>query len=149
MVNYVTKRRETKAERGGLCMDEDEARYFFKCVLSLAAGGPVATRAPRPVCLGRVAEQRAPAQRPAAASLPGGRARCIPACSLAHGCAGSTCAGDLGCAGAHQCPYWQQDRRLLQRLGGRQATPPLENVHSTHSAATPHMLSLACTQCQL
>ncbi|KAG2451796.1 hypothetical protein HYH02_003572 [Chlamydomonas schloesseri] len=29
MVSYVTKKRETKAERGGLCIDEDEARYFF------------------------------------------------------------------------------------------------------------------------
>lgn len=34
MVNYVTKRRETKHERGGLCMDEDEARYFFKQLIS-------------------------------------------------------------------------------------------------------------------
>lgn len=30
MVNYVTKRRETKAERGGLVLDEEEARYFFR-----------------------------------------------------------------------------------------------------------------------
>lgn len=29
MVNYVTKKRETKSERGGLCIDEDEARYYF------------------------------------------------------------------------------------------------------------------------
>lgn len=30
MVGYVTKKRETKNERGGLCLDEDEARYFFR-----------------------------------------------------------------------------------------------------------------------
>lgn len=30
MVAFVTGKRETKAQRGGLCMDEDEARYFFK-----------------------------------------------------------------------------------------------------------------------
>lgn len=30
MVGFVTKRRETKAERGGLCLDEDETRYYFK-----------------------------------------------------------------------------------------------------------------------
>lgn len=29
MVSYVTKKRETKSERAGLCIDEDEARYFF------------------------------------------------------------------------------------------------------------------------
>ena len=34
MVNFVTKRRETKHERGGLCMDEDEARYYFIQLLS-------------------------------------------------------------------------------------------------------------------
>jgi serine/threonine-protein kinase SRK2 len=34
MVQYVTKRRETKASRGGLCMDEDEARYYFLQLLS-------------------------------------------------------------------------------------------------------------------
>ncbi|PNH05264.1 Serine/threonine-protein kinase SRK2E [Tetrabaena socialis] len=34
MVSYVTKRRETKGERGGLCIDEDEARYFFKQLVS-------------------------------------------------------------------------------------------------------------------
>ena len=34
MVNYVTKRRETKHERGGLCLDEDEARYHFTQLLS-------------------------------------------------------------------------------------------------------------------
>ena len=30
MVGYVTKKRETKDQRQGLCLDEDEARYFFK-----------------------------------------------------------------------------------------------------------------------
>ncbi|KAG2488294.1 hypothetical protein HYH03_013144 [Edaphochlamys debaryana] len=34
MVAFVTKRRETKSERGGLCLDEDEARYFFKQLIS-------------------------------------------------------------------------------------------------------------------
>lgn len=34
MVNYVTKKRETKSQRGGLCMDEDEARYYFLQLLS-------------------------------------------------------------------------------------------------------------------
>jgi len=34
MVQFVTKRRETKAERGGLCLDEDEARYYFLQLLS-------------------------------------------------------------------------------------------------------------------
>lgn len=30
MVHYVTSKRESKTSRGGLCCDEDEARYFFK-----------------------------------------------------------------------------------------------------------------------
>jgi hypothetical protein len=30
MVAYVTKRRETREQRGGLCLDEDEANYFFR-----------------------------------------------------------------------------------------------------------------------
>lgn len=30
MVAYVTKRRATKDSRGGLCLDEDEANYFFR-----------------------------------------------------------------------------------------------------------------------
>jgi serine/threonine-protein kinase SRK2 len=30
MVAYVTRRRQTKEERGGLCLDEDEANYFFR-----------------------------------------------------------------------------------------------------------------------
>ena len=30
MVAYVTRRRQTKDERGGLCVDEDEANYFFR-----------------------------------------------------------------------------------------------------------------------
>lgn len=34
MVNYVTKKRETKHTRDGLCMDEDEARYYFLQLLS-------------------------------------------------------------------------------------------------------------------
>lgn len=34
MVACVTKKRETKHERGGLCMDEDEARYYFVQLLS-------------------------------------------------------------------------------------------------------------------
>ncbi len=34
MVSYVTKKRETKHERGGLCMDEDEARYYFVQLVS-------------------------------------------------------------------------------------------------------------------
>ncbi|GFH08135.1 protein kinase domain-containing protein [Haematococcus lacustris] len=34
MVNYVTKKRETKHERGGLCLTEDEAHYFFLQLLS-------------------------------------------------------------------------------------------------------------------
>jgi hypothetical protein len=34
MVNYVTKKRETKHERGGLCLDEEEARYYFVRALS-------------------------------------------------------------------------------------------------------------------
>lgn len=34
MVNYVTKKRETKHERGGLCLDEDEAHYYFVQLLS-------------------------------------------------------------------------------------------------------------------
>lgn len=29
MVQFVTKKRETKQQRGGLCMEEDEARYYF------------------------------------------------------------------------------------------------------------------------
>ncbi|GLI63203.1 hypothetical protein VaNZ11_006102 [Volvox africanus] len=34
MVGYVTRKRETKSERGGLCLDEDEARYFFRQLIS-------------------------------------------------------------------------------------------------------------------
>ncbi|KAG1662635.1 hypothetical protein FOA52_009620 [Chlamydomonas sp. UWO 241] len=34
MVQYVTKKRETKAQRGGLCIDEDEARFYFLQLLS-------------------------------------------------------------------------------------------------------------------
>ncbi|EFJ44395.1 hypothetical protein VOLCADRAFT_118773 [Volvox carteri f. nagariensis] len=34
MVGYVTKKRETKSERAGLCLDEDEARYFFRQLIS-------------------------------------------------------------------------------------------------------------------
>lgn len=34
MVQFVTKRRETKSLRGGLCIDEDEARYYFLQLLS-------------------------------------------------------------------------------------------------------------------
>lgn len=34
MVNFVTKRRETKSERGGLVLDEGEARYFFRQLIS-------------------------------------------------------------------------------------------------------------------
>ncbi|GFR50263.1 hypothetical protein Agub_g12450, partial [Astrephomene gubernaculifera] len=34
MVGYVTKKRETKHERQGLCIDEDEARYFFRQLIS-------------------------------------------------------------------------------------------------------------------
>ncbi|GIL87182.1 hypothetical protein Vretimale_14287 [Volvox reticuliferus] len=34
MVGYVTKKRETKSQRGGLCLDEDEARYFFRQLIS-------------------------------------------------------------------------------------------------------------------
>uniref|UniRef100_A0A7S0R4T5 Protein kinase domain-containing protein n=1 Tax=Chlamydomonas leiostraca TaxID=1034604 RepID=A0A7S0R4T5_9CHLO len=34
MVNYVTKKRETKAERGGLCLDEEEAHYYFLQLIS-------------------------------------------------------------------------------------------------------------------
>lgn len=30
MVAYVTKRRDTREARGGLCLDEDEANYFFR-----------------------------------------------------------------------------------------------------------------------
>lgn len=30
MVAFVTKRRETRGERGGLCLTEDEANYFFR-----------------------------------------------------------------------------------------------------------------------
>lgn len=30
MVAYVTKRRETRESRGGLCLDEDEANFFFR-----------------------------------------------------------------------------------------------------------------------
>jgi serine/threonine-protein kinase SRK2 len=30
MVAYVTKRRETRESRGGLCIDEDEANFFFR-----------------------------------------------------------------------------------------------------------------------
>jgi serine/threonine protein kinase len=30
MVAYVTKRRETREARGGLCIDEDEASFFFR-----------------------------------------------------------------------------------------------------------------------
>ena len=29
MVQFVTKKRETKHTRGGLCIDEDEARFYF------------------------------------------------------------------------------------------------------------------------
>ncbi|GAX76556.1 hypothetical protein CEUSTIGMA_g4002.t1 [Chlamydomonas eustigma] len=34
MVTFVTKKRETKHTRGGLCIDEDEARYYFLQLLS-------------------------------------------------------------------------------------------------------------------
>lgn len=34
MVQFVTKKRETKALRGGLCMDEDEARFYFVQLLA-------------------------------------------------------------------------------------------------------------------
>ena len=34
MVQFVTKRRETKSLRGGLCIDEDEARFYFLQLLS-------------------------------------------------------------------------------------------------------------------
>mmetsp|Transcript_9712 Transcript_9712/g.18147 ORF Transcript_9712/g.18147 Transcript_9712/m.18147 type:complete len:425 (-) Transcript_9712:282-1556(-) len=34
MVNFVTKRRDTKNERAGLCIDEDEARFFFRQLIS-------------------------------------------------------------------------------------------------------------------
>ncbi len=34
MVAYVTKKRETKHERGGLCLSEEEARYFFLQIIS-------------------------------------------------------------------------------------------------------------------
>jgi hypothetical protein len=30
MVAFVTKRRETREARGGLCIDEDEASFFFR-----------------------------------------------------------------------------------------------------------------------
>jgi hypothetical protein len=30
MVAYVTKKRDTRHTRNGLCLDEDEARFFFK-----------------------------------------------------------------------------------------------------------------------
>ncbi len=30
MVAYVTKKRDTRHQRNGLCLDEDEARFFFK-----------------------------------------------------------------------------------------------------------------------
>ncbi|MEW5300496.1 MAG: hypothetical protein WDW36_003426 [Sanguina aurantia] len=30
MVQYVTKKRESKGDRSGLCLDEDEARFYFK-----------------------------------------------------------------------------------------------------------------------
>lgn len=30
MVAYVTKKRDTKDQRGGLCLDEDEANYYFR-----------------------------------------------------------------------------------------------------------------------
>lgn len=30
MVAYVTKRRETRESRGGLCLDEEEANFFFR-----------------------------------------------------------------------------------------------------------------------
>ena len=34
MVQYVTSKRATKAQRGGLCMDEEEARFYFLQLLS-------------------------------------------------------------------------------------------------------------------
>jgi serine/threonine protein kinase len=30
MVGYVTKQRETRDQRGGLCLDEDECNYYFR-----------------------------------------------------------------------------------------------------------------------
>jgi hypothetical protein len=30
MVGYVTRQRETRDQRGGLCLDEDECNYFFR-----------------------------------------------------------------------------------------------------------------------
>lgn len=30
MVGFVTKRRETRDLRGGLCLDEDEGNYYFR-----------------------------------------------------------------------------------------------------------------------
>ena len=30
MVNYVTKQRESRDARGGLCLDENECNYFFR-----------------------------------------------------------------------------------------------------------------------
>lgn len=30
MVGFVTKQRETRDQRGGLCLDEDECNYFFR-----------------------------------------------------------------------------------------------------------------------
>lgn len=30
MVGYVTKQRETREQRGGLCLGEDECNYFFR-----------------------------------------------------------------------------------------------------------------------
>jgi hypothetical protein len=30
MVGYVTRLRETRDQRGGLCLDEDEVNYFFR-----------------------------------------------------------------------------------------------------------------------
>lgn len=30
MVGFVTKQRETRDQRGGLCLDEDECNYYFR-----------------------------------------------------------------------------------------------------------------------
>jgi serine/threonine protein kinase len=30
MVGYVTRQRESREVRGGLCLDEDECNYFFR-----------------------------------------------------------------------------------------------------------------------
>ncbi len=56
MVSYVTKKRETKNERGGLCLDEDEARYFFRW-------GSYGIRQ-RPRTMGREAGGQGGAERP-------------------------------------------------------------------------------------